>query len=214
MAAFAGLALALADGLRLPTYREVLGDVLELAGAALWATTTLVIKARGQATTPHRTLFYQLAGSAIILAALALASGEAGVTRPTGPVVAAVLYQIVVVAFASYLAWFWLLTRYPASHLHAYTFWTPLFGLAAGWLLLGEPVTPALAARDGLRRGRDLPGQPGAGRGAPPARRQARAAPRAGGAGRGGRTAAGSPRNEGASGSGPWRRGPGARGTR
>ena len=44
----------------------------------------------------------------------------------------------------SYLAWFWLLTRYPASHLHAYTFWTPLFGLAAGWLLLGEPVTPAL----------------------------------------------------------------------
>ena len=144
VAAFAGLALALADGLRLPTYREVLGDVLELAGAALWAATTLVIKARGQTTTPHRTLFYQLAGSAIILAALALASGEAGVTRPTGPVVAAVLYQIIAVAFASYLAWFWLLTRYPASHLHAYTFWTPLFGLAAGWLLLGEPVTPAL----------------------------------------------------------------------
>src|SRR6185503_1457230 len=142
VAAFTGLALA--DGLRLPTYREVLGDVLELAGAALWAATTLVIKARGQTTTPHRTLFYQLAGSAIILAALALASGEAGVTRPTGPVVAAVLYQIIAVAFASYLAWFWLLTRYPASHLHAYTFWTPLFGLAAGWLLLGEPVTPAL----------------------------------------------------------------------
>jgi drug/metabolite transporter (DMT)-like permease len=144
VAAFAGLALALADGLRLPTYREVLGDVLNLVGAALWASTTLIIKARGHRTTPHRTLFYQLAGSAIILAALALASGEAGVTRPTGPVVAAVLYQIVVVAFASYLVWFWLLTRYPASHLHAFTFWTPLFGLTAGWLLLGERVTPAL----------------------------------------------------------------------
>ena len=50
VAAFAGLALAFADGLRLPTYREVLGDVLELAGAALWAATTLVIKARGQTT--------------------------------------------------------------------------------------------------------------------------------------------------------------------
>ena len=58
--------------------------------------------------------------------------------------VAAVLYQIIAVAFLSYLAWFWLLTRYPASHLPAYTFWTPIFGLAAGWLLLGEPVTPAL----------------------------------------------------------------------
>ena len=31
-------------------------------------------------------------------------------------------YQIVLVAFASYLAWFWLLTRYPAAHLHAFTF--------------------------------------------------------------------------------------------
>ena len=59
-------------------------------------------------------------------------------------------YQIVLVAFASYLAWFWLLTRYPASHLHAFTFWTPLFGLLGGWLLLGDPVTPALMVAMGL----------------------------------------------------------------
>jgi hypothetical protein len=55
--AFAGLALAFADGLRLPTRREVLGDVLQLVGALLWAATTLIIKARGQAVSPHRTLF-------------------------------------------------------------------------------------------------------------------------------------------------------------
>jgi drug/metabolite transporter (DMT)-like permease len=142
--AFAGLALAFADGLRLPTRRELFGDVLELAAAVLWATTTLIIKARGAATTPQRTLFYQLAGSAVLLAALAFLSGEQGVTALTLPVIGAVLYQIVVVAFASYLAWFWLLTRYPASYLHAYTFWTPLFGVLGGWLLLGERVTPAL----------------------------------------------------------------------
>jgi drug/metabolite transporter (DMT)-like permease len=144
IAAFAGLSLAFADGLRLPTHRELLGDVLELGGAALWATTTLIIKARGQTTSPPRTLFYQLAGSAVLLGALAALCGEPPVTRLTGPIVIAVLYQIVLVAFVSYLAWFWLLTRYPASHLHAYTFWTPLFGLVAGWLLLGDPVTPAL----------------------------------------------------------------------
>ncbi len=80
----------------------------------------------------------------MLLAALAVVSGEAGVTGLTGPVVVAVLYQIVAVAFVSYLVWFWMLTRYPASALHAYTFWTPLFGLVAGWLLLSEPVTPAL----------------------------------------------------------------------
>ena len=144
IAAFAGLSLAFADGLRLPTRREVLGDTLELAGAVLWATTTLIIKARGQTTSPHRTLFYQLAGSAVLLGALAAATGESGVTQLSGPVVVAVLYQIVLVAFASYLIWFWMLTRYPASVLHAYTFWTPLFGVLAGWLLLSEPVTPAL----------------------------------------------------------------------
>jgi drug/metabolite transporter (DMT)-like permease len=142
--AFAGLSLAFADGLRLPTRREVLGDVLQLLGAALWAATTLIIKARGPAVSAHRTLFYQLAGSAILLGALAVGTGEAGVTRLTGLVAAALAYQIVIHAFASYLAWFWLLTRYPASHLHAYTFWTPLFGVLAGWLLLGDPVTPAL----------------------------------------------------------------------
>ncbi len=145
LAAFGGLALAFADALRLPTRRELGGDLLELAGAALWAATTLLIKVRGGAVPAHRTLFYQLAGSAALLAAVAALTGERGVILLTGPVVAAVLYQTVLVAFASYLAWFWLLARHPASALHAYTFWTPLFGVLAGWLVLGEPVSAALA---------------------------------------------------------------------
>ena len=149
IAALGGLTLAFADGLRLPTRREVLGDLLLLGGALLWAATTLIIKARGRAISPHRTLFYQLAGSAMLLGALAVVTGEAGVTALGAPVVVAVLYQIVLVAFASYLAWFWLLARYPASHLHAFTFWTPLFGLLGGWLLLGDPVTPALVVAMG-----------------------------------------------------------------
>lgn len=48
-------------------------------------------------------------------------------------------YQAVVVAFASYLVWFWLLEHHPASSLAAFSFWTPLFGvLAAGscWAIL------------------------------------------------------------------------------
>jgi drug/metabolite transporter (DMT)-like permease len=142
--AFAGVALAFADGLRLPSRRELVGDALELAGAVLWGATTLVIKARGRTVSPHATLFYQLAGSAVVLLALAVAVGEAGVTRPTPVVLAALAYQGVVIAFATYLAWFWLLARYPAAEMAAFTFWTPLFGLAAGALLLGEPVTAAL----------------------------------------------------------------------
>ncbi len=148
----------------------------------------------------------------MLLVALAAATGEPGVTRLTGPIVAAVLYQIVLVAFVSYLIWFWMLTRYPASALHAYTFWTPLFGLLAGWLLLSEPVTPALVlAMACVALGIYLVNRPPSAAAGSGGRR---AASRAGAAGLEGRTGAGSPRSAAASGSAPCRRGPGARGTR
>jgi drug/metabolite transporter (DMT)-like permease len=50
----------------------------------------------------------------------------------------------VIVTFASYLTWFWLLTRYLAGRLAVFSFLTPLFGVAFGVLLLGDPLTPSL----------------------------------------------------------------------
>lgn len=57
-------------------------------------------------------------------------------------------YQAVIVAFASYLIWFWLLTRYLANRLMVFSLLTPLFGVAFGVLLLDESLslTFALAA--------------------------------------------------------------------
>jgi len=50
--------------------------------------------------------------------------------------VGSLLFQGVVIAFASYLAWFWLLTRYYAGRLAVFSFLAPLFGVAFGvWLL-------------------------------------------------------------------------------
>ena len=63
----------------------------------------------------------------------------------TPTVTASLLYQGAVVTFASYLTWFWLLTRYLASRLSVFTFLTPLFGVAAGVVLLHEPLRPAFA---------------------------------------------------------------------
>jgi drug/metabolite transporter (DMT)-like permease len=56
----------------------------------------------------------------------------------------------VIVAFASYLAWFWLLRRYPASDLAPYLFWTPLAGVLAGRVLLGDPLSANLGAAAAL----------------------------------------------------------------
>jgi drug/metabolite transporter (DMT)-like permease len=103
--------------------------------------------------TPQRTLFYQLSVSAVGLIGLAALVGERGVVSLTAPVVGAIVYQSVVVAFVSYLIWFWLLERYPASGLAAFSFWTPLFGVLAGWLVLGDSLTGNLGAAAALVAG-------------------------------------------------------------
>ncbi len=56
------------------------------------------------------------------------------------------VYQTVWVVGVTYLAWFSLVQRYSASRLSAFTFLTPLFGVAAGHLVLGEPLTAGFLA--------------------------------------------------------------------
>ena len=54
-------------------------------------------------------------------------------------------YQCIIVAFLSYLVWFVLVARYPVSLLHAFSFFTPLFGVVfSGVIILGEIVSPNL----------------------------------------------------------------------
>ena len=93
----------------------------------------------------EKTLFYQLGVSAPLLLAASLAMGEAGVVALTPFALASLAYQGAIVAFASYLAWFWLLTRYLAGRLAVFSFMTPLFGVLAGVAVLGEPLRPAFA---------------------------------------------------------------------
>ena len=145
LSAFAGVALAFGDALRFPTYRELLGDGMAFIAAILWGATTVVVKAsRLTRISPHKVLLYQLAVSALCLPALSWLVGEPGIVDPAPLVLGMLSYQIVIVAGASYLAWFWLISRYPAGRLSSFSFLTPLFGLLAGALLLGEPVSLAL----------------------------------------------------------------------
>ncbi len=145
--AFAGILVAFGESLGLPTRNQLVGDGMLFLGAVLWAATTLIIKGSVLAgVSPAKTLFYQLAGSALALPLVSLALGEPGVIALTPVVLAAVAYQTVLVAFASYLAWFWLVAHYPAGRLAAFSFLTPLFGVMAGALLLSERISTALAA--------------------------------------------------------------------
>jgi len=142
--AFFGIVLAFAEGFTAPGKASLVGDVFGLTGALLWASTTVLIRVtRLAAASAEKTLFYQLAISAVLLPLVSIAMGESGITSVTAGVAAIVFYQAAIVAFASYLAWFWLLTKFLAARLKAFVFLSPMFGVVSAHLVLGEPLTPS-----------------------------------------------------------------------
>ncbi|AQW30610.1 DMT family transporter [Ralstonia syzygii subsp. celebesensis] len=140
--AFAGMVLAFADGMLHPAAgpSTSLGDALGVLAGVLWSATTLVVRASRLSEAPAaKTLLYQLAVSAVLLLAMAAGTGQTWTTDLTPTALASLAYQSVLIAFASYLTWFWLLRRYLASRLSVFSFLTPLFGVAFG-VLLHDPV--------------------------------------------------------------------------
>ncbi len=122
-----------------------------IAAAIGWAATTVLIRATKLARiAATRVLFYQLAVSAALLPLVSVALREPGIVALTPVTVASLAFQSVVVAFASYLTWFWLLTRYLAGRLAVFSFLAPLFGVAFGHLVLGDRITPAFLAAAAL----------------------------------------------------------------
>jgi drug/metabolite transporter (DMT)-like permease len=137
--AFLGIVAAFGEG---SGSSSVIGDGLGLLAAVLWAATTVLIRgSRLARVSAAKTLLYQLVISAVLALPLSLAMGESGISAPTPQVMLAMAYQVVVVAFASYLTWFWLLTRYLVNRLAVFSFLTPLFGVLFGVLLLGERLS-------------------------------------------------------------------------
>jgi drug/metabolite transporter (DMT)-like permease len=147
LGAFAGVAWAFAEGFSQPGVgsQQWLGDALGVAAALMWGATTLTIRASKLSQAPaETTLLYQLGVSGVLLCAGALALGETWPAQISALAWASMGFQVVVVSFASYLLWFWLMRHYPATQLAAFSLLTPVFGLLLGALLLGEVITTRL----------------------------------------------------------------------
>ena len=82
----------------------------------------------------------------------ALVFGERITAMPSAVALGSLAYQTVVVG-ATFSLWFALIVKFSASRLSAFTFLTPLFGVAAGHLVLGEPLTPGFCAGRGAGGG-------------------------------------------------------------
>ncbi|WP_019142327.1 DMT family transporter [Noviherbaspirillum massiliense] len=150
IAAFAGIAVAFSNGFAQQS-RDwgdiLLGDVLGVLGGLFWAATTVLI--RGSALSeapPTTTLLYQLGTGGLIMLAVAAAIGQASDIVMTRAVWISLFFQAVLVAFFSFLVWFWMLRRYLASRLSVFSFLTPLFGVGFGVLLLHDPIDARFAA--------------------------------------------------------------------
>lgn len=143
--AFSGVLALFGENLLLPMGDAWIGDLMILVAAILWAATTLTIKASVLArVAAEKTVLYQLAVSALVLPVMAVMMGEPGVFAPTMLVWVSLGFQIVVIATASYLAWFWLIRHYPATRLSSFSFLTPVLGVLAGVAFLNEPFTPLI----------------------------------------------------------------------
>ncbi|MCW4590409.1 DMT family transporter [Gluconacetobacter entanii] len=120
-----------------------LGDLLGIAAGAASGATTTVVRVSALSRAPASvTLLYQLVGGFVLATAAAVMMGEVRVTWT--PVLAAgLLYQSVIVSFASYLAWFALLRIYLASRLGVISFMAPVFGTVFGVTVLGEQLDTA-----------------------------------------------------------------------
>ncbi len=144
---FAGMLVAF--GLPTPALdpRQAIGDLMMVGGAMCWAATTLIIKASSLNRVPaEKTMLYQLVISAPVLAVAAWAGGERIAAMPSALAVWALAYQTVWVVSVTFVVWFAIMARYSANRLSVFTFLTPLFGVAAGHLVLGEPLSVAFAA--------------------------------------------------------------------
>jgi drug/metabolite transporter (DMT)-like permease len=144
---FAGVALAIGLPQADVDAGVLWGDLLIVGGGALWAATTVMVKAtKLRYAAPEKALIYQVAVSIPILALAAFLSGET-LTRVPGPLTIFVMaYQAIWVVGLTFLLWFSLVKTYSASKLSAFSFITPLFGVVASYFILHDTLTPVFGA--------------------------------------------------------------------
>jgi drug/metabolite transporter (DMT)-like permease len=141
--AFSGIALAF-FGRSAPAVATdgnmLWGDFLGLLAGMAWGATTMVVRTTPLSTAPAtQTLLYQLVGAFVLLMGAAVLTGQTQF-NPTPQVWASLAFHSLVVSFASFLVWFWLLRHYLANRLGVFSFMTPLFGIVFGAWLLSEPM--------------------------------------------------------------------------
>lgn len=140
--AFGGVVIALAE--RGGGQISWTGDLLALTSALCWAGIVLVVRVTPLAhVPPEQQLISQVMISAPILLLLAPLFGP--MLREVEAIhLWGMAFQIIGVASLGFLAWFWLMKRYPANSVASFSFISPVASVLLGWALLGEEIAPSI----------------------------------------------------------------------
>jgi drug/metabolite transporter (DMT)-like permease len=143
--AFSGIVIVFQGKPQIAKPTMLIGDTLQIGAAFFWGATTLYIKKfMAERIHPINTFLYQLVFSVPILFIVSLILEPQWVSKINVPIALSLVYQSVIVAFASYFIWFKLIHEYSVSRLSAFTFFTPIFGVLFGIVFVNEELTTSL----------------------------------------------------------------------
>ena len=128
--------------------KVLLGDLLVVAGGALWAATTLIAKGT-RAAQRRAGKGARLSGRDIDPDPGLSHRGCSAKTSPTFPSalsISLLAYQAIWVVGCTFVMWFALVKTYSPSKLSSFTFITPLFGVVAAYFILHDTLTIAFGA--------------------------------------------------------------------
>ena len=146
--AVAGIILALSD--RSSSAASLTGDLCALAATFGWAAINLLVRVTPLSEVPAQNqLLYQLLVSAVVMLAISPLFGDL-LRSPDWLHISGLLFQSICVVSLGYMLWFWLLKRYKASGVAAFSFLSPVLAVFMGWALLGETLASQVWAALGL----------------------------------------------------------------
>lgn len=142
--ALAGVVLAILSGSSDVEATSYMGDFLALNAALAWAGLALVVRLTKISNERAETqIFVQLLVSAPILLGASLFFG-APLRDPQAWHYASLFLQALLIVAFAYWLWLKLMAVYPASGVASFSFLSPVFSVALGWLILGEHIGPLL----------------------------------------------------------------------
>lgn len=140
---FVGVAILVLPGDK-PAGTTVLGLVLLVAAAALWATGSFVSTRLPLPKDPFVSTGVQMLWGGVWLVVAGLGMGEASGIDVEGFSMASILafaYLVVFGSLAAFTAYVWLLQNAPISKVATYAYVNPVIALVLGWVILDERLT-------------------------------------------------------------------------